>query len=334
MPLRRRTTILIGFGLLLVAAAALKAQQGGVGSIIGEIHLNRGDFPGRILVELQFRAATVSSQYSDDEGKFGFSGLASNPYHVVIHDERFHPVDQLVVLDTSISIISIAQISLNSREPVKKDLPLDRAPGSNPAVVDLREYRRRFPKNVVKEFDRGVEADRKGKHEEAIQHYEKAVTLAPEFYPAHNNLGSAYLSKSNFAAAQNQFERAITLNQSDAEAYLNLGNVLLMTKNYDGALQNVQEGLRRDPNSAWGRFLLGSVYVRLRKFAEAERSLRAALSIIPAMSRVHLELVNMYLLQKKNSDARTELKAFLADSPNDPLAPKAKEVLKRLEAEP
>jgi tetratricopeptide (TPR) repeat protein len=332
MPFRGRTTILIGFGLLLVAAAGLKAQQGGVGSIIGEIRLNRGDFPGRILVELQFRGATVSSQYSDDEGKFGFSGLASNPYHVVIHDERFHPVDQLIVLDTSISIISIAQISLNSRESVRKDLAMDRAQGSNPAVVDLREYRHRFPKNVLKEFDRGVEADREGKHDDAIQHYQKTLALAPEFYPAHNNLGSDYLGKSNFGAAQAQFEQAIKLNQSDAQPYLNLGNVLLMTKDYGRALRNLQEGLRRDPNSALGQFLLGSVYVRLRKFPEAERSLRAALAINPAMTRVRLELVNIYLLEKKNSDASTELKAFLADSPGDPLAPKAKEVLNRLEA--
>src|SRR5206468_6324464 len=127
-------------------------------------------------------------------------------------------------------------------------------------------------------------------------------------------------------------ERAIMINQSDAEAHVKLGNVFLMTRNYDAALQNLQEGLRKDPISALGQFLLGSVYERLGKIPDAERALRAALASNPAMSRVHLELVNLYLLQKDNSKASMELKAFLSNSPDDPLAPKAKELLKKLEA--
>jgi hypothetical protein len=50
------------------------------------------------------------------------------------------------------------------------------------------------------------------------------------------------------------------------------------------------------------------------------------------MSKVHLELVNLYLAQQKKSEASAELKSFLKDSPDDPFAPKAREVLQRLEA--
>src|SRR5437899_3838975 len=110
MPCTRRNLILAVLALVFAASPALQAQQGGVGSIVGELHMSRGDFPGRIFVEVQFRGATIASAYSDDQGKFGFPGLGSNPYHVVIHDEHFYPVDQLVVLDTSISALSIAQI--------------------------------------------------------------------------------------------------------------------------------------------------------------------------------------------------------------------------------
>jgi len=70
-----------------------------------------------------------------------------------------------------------------------------------------------------------VEADRNQKRDEAIRHYEKSIFLAPDFYPAHNNLGSAYLSRADFKSAQAHFEEAIKLNQSDAEAHLNLANV-------------------------------------------------------------------------------------------------------------
>jgi regulator of sirC expression with transglutaminase-like and TPR domain len=68
------------------------------------------------------------------------------------------------------------------------------------------------------------------------------------------------------------------------------------------------------------------------KYPEAERALRQALELDPQMSRVHLELVNLYLVQQKNAEATAELRSFLKDCPDDPLAPKVKEVLKKLEA--
>jgi Flp pilus assembly protein TadD len=332
MPCGGRILIPACLFSVLLASPTLRAQQSGVGSIIGELHVSRGDFAGRVFIELQLRGATLASGYSDDEGKFGFYGLGSNPYHVVIHDEHFSPVDQLVVLDTSISSMSMAQINLTPREPVKSEPLSNRKPGGNPYLIDPSEYRRHFPRNAIKEFDKGVTADKNQNRDEAIGHYLKAISLAPDFYPAHNNLGSAYLSKSEFKSAQAQFEEAIKLNQSDAEAHLNLANVLLATKSYEDALKSVGEGLRRNPNSAFGQFLLGSINERMRKLPEAEHALREALKLDPGMSRVRLELVNVYLLQQKKSEASAELKTFLNDSPKDPLAPKAKEVLEKLEA--
>ena len=52
------------------------------------------------------------------------------------------------------------------------------------------------------------------------------------------------------------------------------------------------------------------------------------------MSRVRLELVNIYLTQGKKNDASQELRAFLEQSPEDPLAPKARDLLKKLETSP
>jgi TolA-binding protein len=49
------------------------------------------------------------------------------------------------------------------------------------------------------------------------------------------------------------------------------------------------------------------------------------------MSRVHLELVNLYLSQHINAEAGSELKEFLKEFPDDPLAPKAREVLGRID---
>lgn len=328
-----RNLILASFLLLIIPIPALLAQQGGIGSIIGELHVSRGDFPGRIFVELQLRTATITSAYSDDEGKFGFYGLGSNPYHIVIHDERFVPVDQTVVLDTSISTMAVAQINLNLREPAKKDSGPQRESGSNPYLIDPAEYTRHFPKKAVQEYEKGLKASSAHDPQEAERHYQKALGLAPDFYPAHNELGRAFLAKSDFHAAQHEFEEVIRLNPSDAVAHINLGNVFLLTRHFEDASVQVQEGLRRDPNSAVGQFVLGSVYQRLHKPDESERALREALRLDPKMATVHLELVNLYLSQSKKAEALNELKDFLKLAPDDPRSGHCRDLLRRLENE-
>ena len=332
MPCARPNLVFSCLVLLLISPPVLHAQQGGVGNIVGELHLSRGDFGGRVFVELQLRGATLASAYSDDEGKFGFYALGSNPYHLVIHDERFYPVDQLVILDTSISIMSIAQVSLTPREPVKKEPLPNREPGSNPNLVDPAEYRRQFPKNAVKEFDKAVRADKNQRPDEAIQHYEKAIALAPDFYPAHNNLGSDYLSKADFAGAEKQFKEVLRVNQNDSQAYFNLGHVLMLTKRFAEAEKALQQGLQKQPDSAFGHFLLGSLYSRTGRGSEAERNLNDALQFDPAMSQAYLQLVALYLQQQRSSDAAAELRTFLKLFPNDGFAPKAKGVLEKLES--
>lgn len=328
-PLRRFVVLSIPV-LFFLWSNASSAQQ--VGNIVGELHIIRMDFPSTpILIDLQLRGATITSAYTDGQGKFGFYSLSANPYHILITDERFYPVDQIVRLDPSVTSVQMVQINLTPRTaPAPRDT-LTQQKGSNPYIVNPEEYRRQFSKKAVKEFDKGLAADNSGRRDEAIKHYEDALKIAPDFYPAHNNLGSAYLAKGDFPSAQAQFESAIKLNQSDPEAYLNLANVQLQTKSYDAALNNVEEGLRKNPNSALGKFLLGSIYERLSRFQEAERALREAVNIDPAMSRIRLELVNLYLAQKRKPDALAELKDFVKTFPDDPMTPKARQVLEKLE---
>jgi Tfp pilus assembly protein PilF len=333
MPVAPRKLVLASFLFLLIPASTLRAQQGGIGSIVGELHMSRGDFTGRVFVELQLRTATMTSAYSDDEGKFVFYGLASNPYHVVIRDERFVPVDQTVVLDTSISTTAVAQINLTLREPAKKDPGPKRESGSNPYLIDPAEYQRHFPKKAVQEYEKGLKASNRGDSPEGARHFQKAIDLAPTFYPALNELGRTYLAKSDFKAAQQQFEEVIRLSPNDAVAHVNLGNVFLLTRQFDDAFAQVQEGLRRDPNSAVGQFVLGSVYQKMHKPEESERALREALRLDPKMATVHLELVNLYLSQSKKPEAMNELKDFLKQAPDDARSGHCRDVLHRLENE-
>jgi tetratricopeptide (TPR) repeat protein len=317
--------------LILVAPLPITwAQQ--YGSIVGELHVNKGEFPGRVLVELQLHGSPINTLYTDEQGKFGFSPLGNNQYHLIIRDERFYPVDERVMLDLSVSSTQMVQIHLTAREEVKKKDDLSgRGTGSNPYIVDLAEYTRQFPKKTVKEFKKGVEADARGKHDEAIAHYEKAIASSPNFYPAHNNLGSAELARANFAAARREFEQVVTLNQSDATAYFNLSNVCMVTKQLADARRFLAEGLRRQPDSAFGKFLLGSLALHEGNITEAESALRQAIQLNPTMSQARLQLVNLFLQANRKQDAIAMLRDFLGAFPADPFAPRATQLLQKLD---
>jgi tetratricopeptide (TPR) repeat protein len=314
--------------LLLLYSPSLTAQ---IGKIIGQIRVVRGDFPSHpILVSLECRGSTVDSTYADSQGKFGFYNLESNLYHVAVNDEGYNPVQQVANLNAVISPTLIVEVSLLPRE-TSKPKATDRMPGSNINMMDPAEYTRHFPKKTIKEFQKGVDADGQGKHEEAIAHYEKAISLSPDFYPAHNNLGAAELSRSNFAAARREFEAVVKLNQSDATAYFNLSNVSIMTGQLSDAQRFLEEGFRRQPNSAFGQFLLGSLDLRAGKFSEAEKALVEAIRSSPVMPQARLQLVNLFVQQGRKEEAAATLRQFVAAFPKDPFTPKATQLLKKLD---
>jgi tetratricopeptide (TPR) repeat protein len=318
---------------LTPALQGQKPQQ--LGKIVGSVRVLRGDFtPVAVLITLEFRGAPIDSLYTDGQGRFGFSNLIPNEYRVTINDDAYKPQSVNVNVNPEFSPLNIVNLTLEPRESKKKEDPLEgRVAGSNPYLIDPAEYYRRFPKKTLKEFDKGAELEKQGKVDDAIGHYEEAIAYSPDFSPAHNHLGSAYLSQQKFSEAQNQFEAAIRANQNDADAHFNLANVLLLMKRYDEATLEIEEGFKRQPVCAFGQFLRGSLYSHTARPELAEKSLRAALDLDPKMSQAYLQLVNLYLQQKRAPEAIAELEAYLKTFPDSPLSSKVRESLKRLQGE-
>jgi len=322
------------FLLVLFQPTRSHAQGQQLGKIIGNVRVSRGDFTAHpVLISLDMRGTPIGSAYSDDQGRFGFYNLVANEYKVTVDDDAYEPFSTTVILDPTFAPMNFVQITLIPHSTSKKDTLPTRVEGSNPFLVDPAEYYRQFPKRTIKEFQKGVGAEHKGDADQAIEHYQRAISLSPDFYPAHNNLGTIYLSRQDFPAAQNQFEAALKANQNDGQAYFNLANVFLLTQHYDSAEHEIDEGLQRRPDSAFGKFLQGSVYSRTGRPELAEKSLLAALQIDPTMSQAHLQLVNLYLQQKRTPDAIHELDAYLKAFPDTPFSPKARDLLKRLQSE-
>lgn len=352
---RSRRALFVPLLVLTLCMVRVCAQQGSECTLVGEVHVGRSDFPSkRLMVNLETRGATTASTYTDSEGRFTFTHLEGNLYHVVINDEDYLPYRESIALTPVTSPIGMLRVDLVPRNDPRASTAgptslganahmMDSSSqhkdtgkalgGTNPNLVNPEDYSRRYSPKAVKEFEAGKKADSKGRADDAIAHYLKALTIDPAFYPAHINLGADYLNRSDFKGAEGEFQAAVRQNPSDAAAYFNLGNVQMITQRYADASASIQQGLQREPNSALGLFLRGTVLQKTSHGAEAEKDLLRALEIDPSLAMAHLALVNTYLQQKRKPDAIAQLQQFLVVAPNSAFAPKAREVLGSLQAE-
>jgi tetratricopeptide (TPR) repeat protein len=330
-PLRSLATRSLPLILPLLLLACAQAQQQNTGTIVGQLRVPRASFPPiRVLVTLERSGAQAGTEYCDGEGRFSFQDLPGNLYHIVIQQEGFLPINVPVALNPTVQHVLYVQIELIPEEQ-KVDSGA-KLTGSNPAMVDQSALLDNFPKDARNHYKKATKLRDEGKPREAIQHYQKALTIAPTMYFARNNLGSLYLENKWFPEAEAEFRKVIAENQADANAYFNLGNVCLLTKRFDQATDFIQQGLTRQPKSALGHFLMGSVMLQKGQHASAEQHLRSALTENPGLASAHLALVNIYMQQRRTPDAVRELAAFLKQSPDSSFAPQARQLLIKLQS--
>ncbi len=313
--------------------ASLHAQQTSDAiTIVGQLRVTRfGPPPMRVLVKLERSGAQAGETYSDAEGKFSFEDLPPNLYRIVVRQEGYRPVEEAVSINGSVQHSVYIQVELVPEDKAGK-APQGAMSGGNPSLVDQATLADKFPKDANKQYEKGRKAEHEGKPQEAIDHYNKALAMAPTMYFARNNLGSLYVEKQRFADAETEFRKVISENPADANAYFNLANVYLLTNRLNEASSAIEDGLKRQPQSAFGEFLMGSVLIRRGNTHDAEKRLRIALNNDPGLANAHLALVNLYVRENRSADAVAELAVFLKQSPDSPYAPHARELLERLQA--
>ena len=122
--------------------------------------------------------------------------------------------------------------------------------------------------NDIANYSLGYVYFQKGKVDEAIIHYQKALEINPDYEEAHNNLGNMLFQKGRVDEAIAHFQKALTIKPDHAEAHYNLGNALLQQGRMDEAIVHFQKALanqtrlrggpqqpghRPAPKGQWGR---------------------------------------------------------------------------------
>lgn len=319
--------------LLLLRAASAGAQEQVNGVVAGRVTDARGQ-PQSVLVSLLAGGDILVGQaYTESNGNFTFSNLHSGLYYVTVEVQGHRPARVSVMIDARSSSRTQVNISLEPVGPAPGPPARIIAGSSTSYKLNFRANHRPFDAKALHELDKGNEKQRTGDWEAALSHYQKALRIDPDFYPALNNMGVISLRRKQPAQAEAFFLKSLAVNPDDGEAYINLGHVLYEQARYQPAIERLEEGLKRSPESSVGHFFLGSVYLKLGDLERAEKDLKTACALDPTgMTSAHLQLANLYLKRRDVEAAGAELREYLQVNPSDPQAPAIKKLLAHIEA--
>jgi len=120
-------------------------------------------------------------------------------------------------------------------------------------------------RTAEEEYRLGVASAAKGLPDEAIDHYEAALTLRPDMAEIYNNLGNAYDAKGMTGKAVEQYQTALRLRPDYAEAHYNLGMVYEARGLVNEARKEYQEALKVKHDFAEARARLDALRYRTSK---------------------------------------------------------------------
>ena len=102
--------------------------------------------------------------------------------------------------------------------------------------------------DAVEWFERGCELDAESsKYAEAIEAYETALEIEPDYADAYCNLGAVRYNQGQRAEARRAFEACLSREADHVEANFNLANVLEEEGDDRGALAHYRRALAADP---------------------------------------------------------------------------------------
>jgi tetratricopeptide (TPR) repeat protein len=167
-------------------------------------------------------------------------------------------------------------------------------------------------------YERGNSFDEARDAARAIQEWEIAVRLNPNYFDAHYNLAVAYADEGDLTRAVDEMDMAFRLDPDDqdvrrelVEMLIERGDAFSAQKDATRAIQDWERALEIDSESAQAHFKLGQVCADAGKFADAESHFRAAIKVNRFFTDAYDQLAEIYVTQDHNSDAINVLRKAL-----------------------
>lgn len=168
----------------------------------------------------------------------------------------------------------------------------------------------------------GLALQGEGKYAEAIESYQQALQIDPNYVLAHYNLGIAWQDLGRLELAVRHFETAIALNDRDVKAWLRLGGALGQAGNLPRAESCFRKALMLDERSAQARFNLGLTLLARGRPEDGLTELQESAALEPDSLHFRTGLMQALVEAGRIDEARAEAHEILRQDPKSAAAQK------------
>ncbi|MCE5276974.1 MAG: tetratricopeptide repeat protein [Planctomycetaceae bacterium] len=157
-----------------------------------------------------------------------------------------------------------------------------------------------------------------GNHDIALQHYQVAIDLKPNYAAAHFNMGLACSTLNRHADAIEAYKQAIAIKPDMAQAYSWMGDAWSKMKCHRDAIEACKKAIAIDPNYALSYRVIGVVYTDLKQYSQAIEFFKKGIAIDPGDNRAYVIMARAYSEMDRHAEAIEACRQALAIAPNYP----------------
>jgi len=329
--MREKVSRGIVLAIFLALTALIATAQGEIDPKYKSSDTNNAVIEGRVVlpsgfaaerpirITLRTRQMVLSTRVTDKHGEFRFDNLPEGYYFVQaeIAGNEFDTAQKQVGLGRGI----VAQVTL---QLVEKGLPVGLAASR---VVSVAELRQAVPDPAKKQYELGLKAVAKGDVSSAINYFQQAITIYPEYLAARNDLGAQYLKLKRIDEAEKDFQTVLEHDPKNFNAQFNLGLVRIERKDYSDAISQLNRAIVIDSTRGVAWLWIGVALLEMGDLDSAERELTKALIMGGGECvAAHYHLARIYLSRGNKKEALQAVRAYLEDAPKGEYISEAKQL--------
>jgi tetratricopeptide (TPR) repeat protein len=174
------------------------------------------------------------------------------------------------------------------------------------------------PKDAKKAFEKGTDALKKKKFEEAQKQLEKAVELYPKYATAWFELGMLYQQRKQVDLAKKAYAQALAADAKFVKPYLQLTQFSVQEQKWQEVADTTSRVIKLNPfDFPFAYFYNSAANFNLRNFDAAEKSAREALKLDTQHRIPKIEhLLGIILANKQDyTGAAEHMKSYLQQVP-------------------
>lgn len=140
-------------------------------------------------------------------------------------------------------------------------------------------------------------------YNEAIENFQKAIQVDHDFVWAWDRLGNSYSSLKDFAKSIEAYNQAIRINPRFEWAWYDLGQDYFEQGKVDHAIKAFQEAIRADSNFEWPWYDLGNIFFNQDNYIQAISAYSEAIRLEPDFEWAWYNLGATYIKQTNYTQA-------------------------------